>query len=182
MRPSPWKRRLVAAIRWSLLVDALASASAGLLTIFPWPVWTDAMWEGWPVGMVVPEIALWLMPLPVCFAAAALWLGRRSPRPRRWLTGITVVLCAAAVMLLSKPVVQAWWLGRTLEATLSAAFGEPPVSPPCRPFSLAAAVVPRNPAPLAIETMQYADGLALDFYRAVGTAVGGSPRPCVIVI
>jgi acetyl esterase/lipase len=182
MRPSPWKRRLVAAIRWSLLVDALVSASAALLTIFPWPVWTPAMGGAWPVGMVVPEIALWLAPLPVCFAAAALWLGRRSPRPRRWLTGITVVLCAAAVILFCKPVVQAWWLGRTLEATLSAAFGAPPVLPPCRPFSLAAAVVPRNPAPVAIETMQYADGLMLDFYRPAGTAAGGSPRPCVIVI
>jgi hypothetical protein len=78
MRPSPWKRRLVTAIRWSLLVDALVSASAALLTIVPWPVWTPAMGGAWPVGMVVPEIALWLVPLPVCFAAAALWLGRRS--------------------------------------------------------------------------------------------------------
>ena len=106
MRPVPVKRRLVTAIRWSLLVDALVLASAGLLTVFPWPVWTQAMGtEAWPVGMVVPEIALWLVPLPVCFAAAALWLGRRSPRPRPvgWLTGITVALCAAAVMLLCKP-------------------------------------------------------------------------------
>src|SRR5215813_4463196 len=106
MPPSPFKRRLVSAIRWSLLVDALALASAGLLTVFPWPVWTQAMGtEAWSVGMVVPEIALWLVPLPVCFAAAALWLGRRRGR---WLTGITVVLCAAAVILLCKPAVQAW--------------------------------------------------------------------------
>jgi acetyl esterase/lipase len=85
-------------------------------------------------------------------------------------------------MLLCTPAMQAWRMGRTLDARLDAAFGAPPVPPPCRPFSLAAAVVPRNPAPVAFETMQYADGLALDFYRAVGTAVGGSPRPCVIVI
>src|SRR3954469_21248014 len=111
MRPSPWKRRLVSTIRWSLLVDALVFASAALLTIVPWPVWTPAMGGAWPVGMVVPEIALWLRPPPVCFALAALWLGRRSrftndqsklPR-RRWLTAITVVLCAAAVMLFCKP-------------------------------------------------------------------------------
>src|SRR5437667_7835479 len=63
MRPSPWKRRLMTAIRWSLLVDALVSVSAGLLTIVPWPVWTPAMGLAWPVGMVVPEIALWLVPL-----------------------------------------------------------------------------------------------------------------------
>jgi acetyl esterase/lipase len=45
--------------------------------------------------------------------------------------------------------------------------------------------VPRNPAPVAIETMEYADGLMLDFYRATGTAsaaAGHSPRPCVVVI
>jgi acetyl esterase/lipase len=180
MRPSPWKRRLVTTIRWSLLVDALVSALAALLTVVPWPVLTPEMGaETWPVGFVVAEIALWLVPLPVCFAAAALWLGRRRGR---WLTGITVVLCAAAVILFCKPVVQAWRLGRTLDATLDAAFGVPPVPPPCRPFSLAAAVVPRNPAPVAIETMQYADGLMLDFYRPAGTAAGGSPRPCVIVI
>ncbi len=74
------------------------SALAALLTTFPWPVWTQAMGtEAWPVGFVVPEIALWLVPLPVCFAAAALWLGRRRGR---WLAGVTVALCAAAVILL----------------------------------------------------------------------------------
>src|SRR5947208_16041171 len=148
MPPSPWKRRLVTAIRWSLLVDALVSGSAGLLTIVPWPFWTPAMGQAWPVGMVIPEIALWLVPLPICFAAAALWLGRASSR--RWLTGITVALCAAAVILLCKPAAQAWRLGRTLDATLDAAFGVPSVVPPCPAFSLAAAVVPRNPAPVAI--------------------------------
>jgi acetyl esterase/lipase len=185
MRPSAWKRRLVSAVRWSLLVDAVVFASASLLTAFPWPVWTRAMGdEAWPVGMVVPEIALWLVPLPICFAAAALWLGRRN---RRWLTGITVALCAAAVILLSKPAVQAWRLGQSLDATLDAAFGAPMVSAPCRPFSLAAVVVPRNPAPVAVETLQYADGLALDFYRAAAAGLssptsGHSPRPCVVVI
>src|SRR4051812_15796898 len=165
MRPSPWKRWLSSAARWSLLVDALALVSAGLLTVFPWPVWTQAMGtEAWSVGMVVPEIALWLVPLPICFAAGSLWLGRGGGR--RWLPRTPVVLCAVGVMLLCKPAVQAWRLGRTLDATLNAAFGAPPVPPPCPAFSLAAAVVPRNPAPVTIETMQYADGLMLDFYRA----------------
>lgn len=177
-RPSAWKPLLVSAARWSLLVDALLSAMASLLTVFPWPVWTQAMGQAWPVGMVLPEIALWLVPLPICFAAAALWLGWRRGR---WLTGITVGLCAVAVTLFCKPAVRAWRLGRVLDTTLDAAFGVPPVSPPCRPFSLTALVVPRNPAPVMIETMQYANGLALDFYRAAG-AGGGSRRPCVVVI
>ncbi len=129
MCPSPWKQRLVTTIRWSLLVDALVSALAALLlTVVPWPVLTPAMGaETWPVGFVVPEIALWLVPLPVWFAAAALWLGRRRGR---WLTGITVVLCAAAVILFCKPVVQAW-RRRTNSgcATLDAAFGVPPAMP-----------------------------------------------------
>jgi hypothetical protein len=102
--PSPRKQRLAGAVHWSLLVDALVLAAAGLLTTFPWPVWAQAMGtEAWPVGMVDPEIALWLVPLPICFAAAALWLGRRNGRNSRWLTGITVALCAAAVMLSTRP-------------------------------------------------------------------------------
>ena len=134
--------------------------------------------EAWPIGFVVSEIALWLVPLPLCVAVAALLAGGRHGH---LLTGITVVLCAVAVTLLCKPAVQAWRLGRTLDATLDAAFGAPPVPPPCQPFSLSAAVMPRNPTPLAIETMQYADGLMLDFYRATGGG-GRFPRPCVIVI
>lgn len=180
MQPSPWKRRLLNVARWWLLVNALALTSAALLTTFPWPVWTQAMGtEAWPVGFVVPEIALWLVPLPVCLAAAALWLGRRRGRSGGWLTGITLALSAVTVILLSKPAMQAWRLGRTLDATLDAAFGAPPAPPPCPPFSLAAAIVPRTPAPVAIETMQYANGLALDFYRP---AAGRSPPPCVVVI
>ena len=70
MSPSPFKRRLVTAIRWSLLIDGLVSAAAALLTVFPWPVLTPEMGaETWWVGFVVSEIALWLVPLPVCFAA-----------------------------------------------------------------------------------------------------------------
>ena len=99
MCASSCERSVVTAVRWSLLVNALAMASAAPLTTFPWPVWTQAMGtEAWTVGMVVPEIALWLVPLPVCFAAAALWLGR-GRGGRRWLTGITVVLCAVAVIV-----------------------------------------------------------------------------------
>ena len=46
----------MSAVRWSLLVDALAFASAALLTVVPWRVWTQAMGtEAWPVGMGVPE-------------------------------------------------------------------------------------------------------------------------------
>ena len=32
-----------------------AQHSAALLTTFPWPVWTPAMGQAWPVGMVLPE-------------------------------------------------------------------------------------------------------------------------------
>ena len=163
MRPSPWKRRLVSAVRWSLLFDALVSASAALLTTFPWPVWTSAM--GTRRGR-----SGWWSQRSRCGSCRC----RSVLQPRRcgsvgaagrWLTGITVALCVAAAILLCKPAVQAWQLGRTLDATLDAAFGVPPVPRPCPAFSLAAVVVPRNPAPVAIETMQYADGLTLDFYR-----------------
>jgi acetyl esterase/lipase len=86
-------------------------------------------------------------------------------------------------MQLCKPAVQAWRLGQTLDATLDAAFGVPPMAPPCPPFSLGAALAPSNPTPVTIETMQFADGLMLDFYRPAGhDDAGHATRPCVVVI
>jgi acetyl esterase/lipase len=186
MADRPWKHWLVWCVRSSLLIDAMIFALVGLLTTLPWPVWTEAMGDAWPVGMVVPEIALWLAPLPIGFAIGAFLLRRHG---RRWVSAITIGLSVVAFVLLCKPTVQAWRLGGTLDATLASAFASlapPPSSlssslpppPPCKPFSLASAVFPRTPAPLAIETMEYADGLALDFYRAAGRPVA----PCVVVI
>jgi acetyl esterase/lipase len=166
------RRWLVFAIRWSLLIDAIVAMLLALLTTFKWPVWTHWMGQIWPVGMVVPEISLWLAPLPLCFGASALLLRRRHPV----ITTITLGLCIIAFSLFLKPTFQVLRLGRTLPAQLAAAFE--PATLQEKPFSISAAIIPRIPKPVAIETMEYSKSLLLDFYRAVGR----SPSPCVIVI
>src|SRR5687768_9588675 len=167
MRPSPrsfkrtsllrmWPRRtkLMAMLRGMLLLDASIVALLSLLTAIKCPLWLH-----WVVGMVVPECALWISPLPVVFAAAAWFLrcradvatdGVTSVRGgRQILTVATLALCGVAIILLLKPAAQAWWLGRSLPAQLDAAFAPivassphpAPLAHPRRaPFSLAASL------------------------------------------
>jgi acetyl esterase/lipase len=162
-----WKSWLTTVIRWSLLIDAIVASLFSLLTALKCPVWLP-----WVVGMVVPECALWLAFLPVCIAAGG-WLLRRG---HPFVTSATLSLCTVAFLFFLKPMVQAWCLGRAVPAQLAAAFG--PATPERTPFSLMAAMLPRMPEPVAIETMEYSQSLLLDFYGAVGRC----PAPCVIVI
>ena len=66
------RNSLKAAIRWSFLIDGIVIAPLSLLTVFKIPACIP-----WQFGLVVPEIALWLAPLPVCFALGA-WVLRRK--------------------------------------------------------------------------------------------------------
>jgi acetyl esterase/lipase len=59
---------------------------------------------------------------------------------------------------------------------MQAAFG-PAGAPGRAPFSFIRLFMP-GPAPVGVETLTYAPGLGLDFYRARGRA----PAPCVIVV
>ena len=161
-------------LRGSLLVDALALAALGLLAAYKTPVWL-----GWVVGMVVPEIGLWLAAGALAVAAGA-WALRKGNRA---VAAVTVVLCAAACCLLLKPAAQARMLATSLPDQLAAAFGHPsrgpaPAGGPA-PFSFAAAFAGGAPEPVAVETMAYSDGLLLDFYRPAGAR---GPAPCVVVI
>src|SRR5687768_4929678 len=171
----PPRNRVKTLLCWMLFLDATLALSLSLLTAFMSPLWL-----GWVMGMVVPELAHWLALLTVCFAISA-WLLRRG---HPVLTGATLALCLAALVLFTKPAAQAQQLGRTLPAQLSSAFGATENPPPRPPFSLARALVPRAPQPVPIETMPYARGLLLDFYRPITTdgAVPRAPVPCVVVI
>jgi len=161
-------------LRWSLLLDSLALTALGLLTVFRVPVWL-----GWVVGMVVPEIGLWLALAALAVAAGA-WALRKGGRV---VAAVTIALCAAACCLMLKPAAQAWRLGRTLPDQLTAAFesqsGAPAPGARRAPFSFAAALAGRAPEPVAVETMAYSGDLLLDFYRPPGRR---GPAPCVVVI
>ncbi len=168
-------RNLTVGIRWYLFINATVVALLSLLTAVKWPVRLDwvigtVIPECWVVGMVIPECALWLATLPLCFAAGAWFLRRRHPI----ITGATLGLCAVALVLFLKPAVQAWRLGRDLPAQLSAAFG--PATPQRSPFSITAALFPRPPEPVAVQTMEYSNSLMLDFYRAVSPNYSSSLR------
>jgi acetyl esterase/lipase len=192
-----WPRRtkLMAMLRGMLLLDTSIVALLSLLTAIKCPLWLH-----WVVGMVVPECALWISPLPVVFAAAAWFLrcradvatdGVTSVRGgRQILTVATLALCGVAIILLLKPAAQAWWLGRSLPAQLDAAFAPivassphpAPLAHPRRaPFSLAASLEP-SPQPVPIETMEYARGLLLDLYRPLGRSSSAAPAACIVVI
>lgn len=167
-----WKRRLANLIRYSLLIDGFASALFSLLTVFPIPARF-----GWAVGIAVPECGHWFAAFPFGFAVGALLLGRKH----RVVTGVTVVLCAVAAGLFLKPLVEARGIAREVPGKLAEAFG--PVARAAddpAPFSVRTAYFGRNPEPVAVETMEYAPSLRLDFYRAVGRS--GVPVPCVVAI
>jgi acetyl esterase/lipase len=161
-------------LRWSLLLDAVALSTLGMLTVCKTPVWL-----GWVVGMVVPEIGLWLALSAVAIAAGA-WSMRKGSLK---VAAVTIGLCTAACCLMLKPAAQAWRLGRTLPDQLTSAFetGSNPAESDARraPFSFAAALVGRAPQPVPIETMAYSGDLLLDFYRP---PTRRGPAPCVIVI
>ena len=161
-------------LRWSLLLDGLVLAALALLTVFKTPVWLP-----WVLGMVVPEIGLWLALVALAVAVGA-WVLRKGGRT---VAVLTLTLSATAGCLLLKPTIQAWRLGGALPDQLTAAFeagsGAPAAAPGAAPFSPSAALVGRAPEPVAVETMAYSGELLLDFYRPPGRL---GPAPCVIVI
>ena len=130
-----WKSKLTDIIRWSLLGDAVVAALIALLTAMMCPVWL-----GWVVGMIVPEIALWLALLTLCFAIFAWLLHRGHPI----LTSVTLCFVLLAFFLFLKPTFQAWQLGRTMPTQLEAAFGPAAPSDPHFHFRPPSSVVPRS--------------------------------------
>jgi acetyl esterase/lipase len=162
-----WKPWFRSVLRWSLLIDALVAVAFSLLTVVMTPVWIH-----WAVGMVVPEIGLWLALLTLLIGVAT-WILRSG---HVYQTRMTHVLCSIAIALFLKPATQASLLGRPLRAQLMEAFG--PADVHRAPFSLRAAIFESPPEPVALETFEYSNGLKLDFYRAIGRSLA----PCVVVI
>jgi acetyl esterase/lipase len=151
-------------VRWILLAAAGLWAVAGTLTLFRAP--TLGLWRA---SILTGEFGHLLVALPVVTALAAWGWGGGF-------RGVILVLCAVATGLLLRPAVEAAWIGRTLPATLRAAFGDVPIDR--EPFSWAAFLAAGD-EPVAVETRAVADGLPMDFYRAVGR---DGPAPCVVMI
>ncbi len=155
-------------LRWILLILAVATIALGSLTAVRSPEWSN-----WKLAVLAGEFGHWVVLLPLGLGVTA-WFTRGH---HAILAGVTLACSALAGALLLKPAMQAWRIGRELPAGLERSFGH--VALAGAPFSVGA-LFHGGPAPVSAETMAYADGLELDFYRAVrGDA---RPAPCVIVV
>ncbi len=152
-------------IRWILFIISMLLFAVGLLTVFKAPAHLN-----WQLSLLAGEYGHWLG-----VAAGVILIYACS---RRTVAGLGLATCLAAslaVLLLFNPSVQAWWISRTLPQRMQAAFG--PAQPGGAPFSFVRLFAP-GPAPVAVETLTYAPGLGLDFYRARGRARAA----CVVVV
>ncbi len=152
-----------------LLSVALLLLGWSLLTTVRVPVAVN-----WKLALLAGEFGHWLALLSLVLVGLA-WLARGdSPL----LTGVTAVVGFGAAGFFLKPVVQAERIARALPARLTAAFGPADVET-AAPFAWRR--LARWPAaPVPVQTHEFAPGLSLDFYPAVGR--DGRTAPCVIVI
>lgn len=155
-------------LRWLLFLFAVAAAVLGSLTAVKSPDWGP-----WKLAILAGEYGHWVAVAPLVIAVLA-W-SMRGAAPGLALT--TVLVAAAACGLLLKPCLEARRLAQTLPAILEKQFGPASLTRP--PFSWGA-LFASAPEPVHRETMIYAEGLALDFYRPVRAAAG--PAPCVVVV
>lgn len=155
-------------LRWSLLAFALLLVALGSLTVVRSPDWSPS----WKLALLAGEYGHFLALLPFALALLA-WFTRGGSL----VAAGTALLCALAGGLFLLPIFTAWRLSAGLPPALTTAFG--PSTSDRAPFSVAE-LFSSAPAPVPVETLPFAPGLALDFYRAART--DGRPAPCVLVI
>lgn len=155
-------------LRWFLLSFAGLIFSFGLLTVFRAPDWAE-----WRLAVLAGEFGYALAALPLLVAVLA-----ASTRGTHTLVTLaTLLLCALAIGLLVRPVIEAARVAQHLPGQLAAAFGR--VEIPREPFAPGALVGSGLPE-VPVETHTFAPGLALDYFRPAAAAHGAVP--CVIVV
>ena len=155
-------------LRWSLLILALLFVALGSLTAVRSPEWLN-----WKLALLAGEYGHWLLPVPVVIVGMA-WFTRGQ---HGGIALATVAAGAVAGLLLLRPAFGALRIGRELPAGLERSFGK--VTLARAPFSVAT-LFGGGPEPVRSETMVFANGLDLDFYRAQRT--DARPAPCVLVV
>ena len=157
-------------LRWTLLVFAFALLALGSLTVIKTPDWAP-----WRLGVLAGEFGHWLAVAALGLAAFA-WATRGGGAVP---STVAAALAVGAAGLFVKPTVQAWRIGATLPKALTAQFGSQPAGRAA--FSMGELFFGRNAAPVAVETLNVAPDLPLDFYRPLRVA-GSGPAPCVIAV
>lgn len=155
-------------LRWLWLFLAVVFLGLGALNA----VWAPA-WVNWRLAVLAAGYGHWLALAPLLITAMA-WVGRDRHVA---IAAFTALLCAAAIGLLLKPVVEATQLAADLPARLQQAFGPAEVNR--APFALGG-LLGREKREVTTETRTFADGLALDLYRE--TNYQGPARPAVIMV
>jgi acetyl esterase/lipase len=153
-------------MRATVLSIGLVSGCLGLLTVFRAPDWLN-----WRFAVLAGQFSYLVAVVPLAAGLAGWFL----PGGRGILGGAACSVCAAAVLLLVQPCVQAWVIGRRLPASLGQKFGPAVVAG--EPFTFAR-LFSRWPAPAPKSTFTYSGSLKLDFYPAIGR----SSAPCVVVV
>ena len=145
--------------------------AVGLLTLGVLTVRRSPLRWNWKFALLAGEFGHWLA-LGALGAGVATWVLRDGCFAWAY---VTLSLILSATGLLLRPTVEAWRIGKVLPARLMSAFGG--VKPTREPFTLSGYFA-SLPAPVAVETREYAPGLRLDFFRAVERA----SAPCVVVV
>lgn len=153
----------------NLLPPAFA---AGLVLLSLLTAVRSPAWAPWRLAVLSGEFGHWLGAAALGLAFGAGFIAADTG----WGGPLTLGAAAIAAGLFLKPAVQAWRLSAGLPGCLQRQLGSAQLQ---RPAFSPARLFLRDPAPVRVETLSYAPGLALDFYR-VGE--GRSPAPCVIVI
>ncbi len=153
-------------LRWFLMGVAVTFALLGSLTIYKSPDWSK-----WEFALFAAEFGYIVAAVPLVIGLVAWW---SRGAHGTFAVGIVLVSVTATGLLL-KPVVQAWWIARTLPDKLVRDLGPAEVARP--PFSWAR-LWPARPPVIAPQTLYYSGTLALDFYPAVGRAAA----PCVVLV
>ncbi|MBL9188282.1 MAG: alpha/beta hydrolase [Opitutaceae bacterium] len=152
-------------LRWLLFFTSAFLCALSLLTAVRSPDWSP-----WRLGVAAGEFGHWLAVAALGLAAFA-WFARAGAGGWALATGLPALVAA---VLFAKPTWQAWRVAEHLPAQLSAQFGPQAIERP--PFSLEG-LMERDPAPVAIRTLQVAPGLPVDLY-----ATHRRGAPCVVMI
>lgn len=153
----------------NLLPPAFA---AGLVLLSLLTTVRSPTWAPWRLAVLSGEFGHWLGAAALGLACGVGFITADAG----WGGPLTLGAAAMAAGLFLKPAVQAWRLSADLPECLRRQLGSARVA---RPAFSPARLFRRDPIPVPVETLTYAPGLALDFYRA-GESRG--PAPCVIVI
>lgn len=149
-----------------LLVCATLLFGLSLLTVVPAPVRIN-----WKLALLAGEYGHKLAVLPLGVIITA-WVASEARTGLWWSINLIAV---AALFFFLKPSFQARRIARTLPAKLTEAFGKVHVA--AQPFGWRK-LFRRPPAMVQLEVHEYAPGLKLDFYPAVGV----DAAPCIVVI